>query len=50
MASKDELPNFTVSDYVKFFAAGALAATSTHGVSFHQLTPSRLTSPRLAST
>lgn len=32
MASKDELPNFTPSDYVKFFGAGALAATSTHGV------------------
>ncbi|UNI23026.1 mitochondrial phosphate carrier protein [Purpureocillium takamizusanense] len=31
MASKDELPDFTLSDYVKFFAAGALAATSTHG-------------------
>lgn len=31
MASKgNELPNFTISDYVKFFAAGALAATSTH--------------------
>ncbi|OAA32214.1 Mitochondrial carrier domain protein [Moelleriella libera RCEF 2490] len=31
MASKgDEAPNFTFSDYVKFFAAGALAATSTH--------------------
>lgn len=28
----NELPSFTVSDYVKFFAAGALAATSTHGV------------------
>ncbi|KAG6004030.1 hypothetical protein E4U43_000803 [Claviceps pusilla] len=27
----NELPSFTVSDYVKFFAAGALAATSTHG-------------------
>lgn len=31
MASKgNELPNLTISDYVKFFAAGALAATSTH--------------------
>ncbi|EFY99204.1 hypothetical protein MHUMG1_10053 [Metarhizium humberi] len=31
MASKgNELPDFTVSDYVKFFCAGALAATSTH--------------------
>ncbi|KAM0326535.1 hypothetical protein ACHAQA_006404 [Verticillium albo-atrum] len=30
-ASKDELPTFTISDYVKFFGAGALAATSTHG-------------------
>lgn len=28
-----ELPDFTTSDYVKFFGAGALAATSTHGVS-----------------
>lgn len=34
MASKQsEVPNFTPSDYVKFFGAGALAATSTHGVS-----------------
>ncbi|KND88342.1 Mitochondrial phosphate carrier protein [Tolypocladium ophioglossoides CBS 100239] len=31
MASKDDLPNFTPRDYVKFFGAGALAATSTHG-------------------
>ncbi|PFH55314.1 hypothetical protein XA68_10126 [Ophiocordyceps unilateralis] len=34
MASKteaDELPSFTASDYAKFFAAGALAATVTHG-------------------
>ncbi|KAM0283975.1 hypothetical protein ACHAQH_002170 [Verticillium albo-atrum] len=31
MATKDELPTFTISDYVKFFGAGALAATSTHG-------------------
>ncbi|KAM5343581.1 hypothetical protein ACJ41O_012118 [Fusarium nematophilum] len=32
MASKQsEVPNFTPSDYVKFFGAGALAATSTHG-------------------
>ncbi|KAG5930368.1 hypothetical protein E4U53_002259 [Claviceps sorghi] len=31
MASRgNELPGFTVRDYVKFFAAGALAATSTH--------------------
>lgn len=31
MASKgNELPNFSPSDYAKFFAAGALAATSTH--------------------
>ncbi|KAK2589611.1 mitochondrial phosphate carrier protein [Conoideocrella luteorostrata] len=29
-AKSDDLPNFTTSDYVKFFAAGALAATSTH--------------------
>lgn len=34
MATKsNELPTFTASDYVKFFGAGALAATSTHGVS-----------------
>lgn len=33
MASKQsELPSFTPSDYIKFFGAGALAATSTHGV------------------
>lgn len=25
-------PNFTLSDYAKFFGAGALAATTTHGV------------------
>lgn len=25
-------PDFTVGDYVKFFGAGALAATATHGV------------------
>lgn len=32
MAEKQsEVPNFTISDYVKFFGAGALAATSTHG-------------------
>ncbi|PHH93217.1 hypothetical protein CDD83_10155 [Cordyceps sp. RAO-2017] len=32
MASKSgELPTFTASDYAKFFAAGALAATLTHG-------------------
>lgn len=30
---KDELPAFGLGDYAKFFAAGALAATSTHGVS-----------------
>ncbi|GAO13702.1 uncharacterized protein UV8b_01661 [Ustilaginoidea virens] len=31
MASRGgELPSFTVGDHVKFFAAGALAATSTH--------------------
>lgn len=41
MATKQsEVPNFTISDYVKFFGAGALAATSTHGVScvLHMLT------------
>ncbi|KAH7156693.1 mitochondrial carrier domain-containing protein [Dactylonectria macrodidyma] len=32
MAEKqNEVPNFTIGDYVKFFGAGALAATSTHG-------------------
>lgn len=36
MAKDTELPNFTPSDYVKFFGAGALAATLTHGVCFHQ--------------
>lgn len=30
MASKT--PDFTAPDYVKFFSAGALAATLTHGV------------------
>ncbi|KAG6034439.1 hypothetical protein E4U40_003916 [Claviceps sp. LM458 group G5] len=31
MASKNnDLPGFAIGDYVKFFAAGALAATSTH--------------------
>ena len=32
LKSKDEVPTFTPSDYVKFFGAGALAATLTHGV------------------
>lgn len=32
-SKKNEVPNFTPSDYVKFFGAGALAATLTHGVS-----------------
>jgi solute carrier family 25 (mitochondrial phosphate transporter), member 3 len=32
-SSSQELPNFTAGDYVKFFGAGALAATSTHAVS-----------------
>ncbi|EON99201.1 putative mitochondrial phosphate carrier protein [Phaeoacremonium minimum UCRPA7] len=31
LKSKDEVPTFTPSDYVKFFGAGALAATLTHG-------------------
>jgi solute carrier family 25 (mitochondrial phosphate transporter), member 3 len=31
--SSDKTPTFTISDYVKFFGAGALAATLTHGVS-----------------
>ncbi|KAH6668075.1 mitochondrial carrier domain-containing protein [Plectosphaerella plurivora] len=30
-ASSPGLPDFTATDYVKFFGAGALAATSTHG-------------------
>ncbi|KAJ1327566.1 solute carrier family 25 (mitochondrial phosphate transporter) member 3 [Microdochium nivale] len=30
-SSQGITPNFTASDYVKFFGAGALAATSTHG-------------------
>lgn len=30
MSSKNDLPQFSLSDYVKFFAAGGLAATSTH--------------------
>ena len=29
---KSDVPNFTPGDYVKFFGAGALAATLTHGV------------------
>lgn len=33
MASKsNQTPDFTAADYIKFFSAGALAATSTHGV------------------
>lgn len=32
MAKETELPSFAASDYVKFFGAGALAATLTHGV------------------
>jgi solute carrier family 25 phosphate transporter 3 len=37
MATKSqELPTFTASDYLKFFGAGALAATSTHAVSIRQ--------------
>jgi hypothetical protein len=43
MASKgNDLPNFTGSDYVKFFSAGALAATSTHAVGYNK-TPQRRT-------
>jgi len=33
MASpSDKTPDFTTTDYIKFFGAGALAATVTHGV------------------
>lgn len=36
MSSKpQDVPSFTFGDYAKFFGAGALAATSTHGVSFY---------------
>jgi hypothetical protein len=30
----ESTPNYTLSDYAKFFGAGALAATLTHGVSY----------------
>lgn len=33
MSKQDELPNYGPTDYAKFFGAGALAATLTHGVS-----------------
>lgn len=34
---EQQLPNYGPADYVKFFGAGALAATLTHGVcSFRQ--------------
>lgn len=29
---EQQLPNYGPTDYVKFFGAGALAATLTHGV------------------
>lgn len=32
MSKEDDLPNYGPVDYVKFFGAGALAATLTHGV------------------
>lgn len=32
MSKQQELPNYGPTDYVKFFGAGALAATLTHGV------------------
>lgn len=32
MPGHDDLPNYGPADYVKFFSAGALAATLTHGV------------------
>ena len=32
-------PTFTPSDYAKFFGAGALAATLTHGVSITSIYP-----------
>lgn len=31
-ASSNRVPDFSLSDYVKFFGAGALAAMSTHAV------------------
>ncbi|KAM3523754.1 hypothetical protein NHJ13051_004942, partial [Beauveria bassiana] len=30
-AKQDKTPDFTLPDYLKFFSAGALAATLTHG-------------------
>lgn len=32
MPGHDDLPNYGPTDYAKFFSAGALAATLTHGV------------------
>lgn len=31
---EQQLPNYGPTDYIKFFGAGALAATLTHGVCF----------------
>ncbi|RYP30210.1 hypothetical protein DL767_006357 [Monosporascus sp. MG133] len=39
MASSSITPSFSASDYVKFFGAGALAATVTHGVKWQAATP-----------
>ncbi len=45
MATKqDKTPDFTLPDYVKFFSAGALAATLTHGVGSSR--PQLMSSPR----
>lgn len=38
-------PEFTLPDYLKFFSAGALAATLTHGVRIPSSTSSQLTAP-----
>jgi solute carrier family 25 phosphate transporter 3 len=32
---QNQLPDFSPSDYGKFFGAGALAATLTHAVRYH---------------
>lgn len=37
----DITPTFGATDYLKFFAAGALAATSTHGVRRDQCPPEK---------
>lgn len=35
-----DLPNYGPTDYTKFFGAGALAATLTHGVRLEPISPS----------